>query len=208
MALARGAAASAEPEQLATRSFIAVLEQLLEGRASISRHEWMTYEPAAGSFTAEQATLIIGILSEILENEAAVKGMLEMFRSEIVKGLTPSTTAMPAAEFSALMRDLFTVLDTDHSGTLGQEELRAFISALARGSEGLGRQESEAIQVFVRLLERLVAGRTATPLDEWLAFQFPEGSCSDQQVQVFVRIIREIIEDESAIKGLLSAVKQ
>jgi hypothetical protein len=37
MALARGAAASAEPEQLATRSFIAVLEQLLEGRASISR---------------------------------------------------------------------------------------------------------------------------------------------------------------------------
>ena len=179
------------------------------------------------------------------------------------QGLTPSTTAMPAAEFSALMRDLFTVLDTDHSGTLGQEELRAFISALARGSEGLGRQESEAIQarrpqhqhpcrlqphqhpiktpfsphahpthpsphvhlppplvtlvptpsatrpqVFVRLLERLVAGRTATPLDEWLAFQFPEGSCSDQQVQVFVRIIREIIEDESAIKGLLSAVKQ
>ena len=48
----------------------------------------MTYEPAAGSFTAEQATLIIGILSEILENEAAVKGMLEMFRSEIVKVVT------------------------------------------------------------------------------------------------------------------------
>jgi hypothetical protein len=82
-----------------------------------------------------------------------------------------------------------------------------FTSALEQGAEKLVPEEAAAIRAFTAVLGSLFGSRAECTVDEWVGFEPPEGSFTDQQARVFVRIVGEVLEDESSVRGLLESIK-
>ena len=205
----RGADAATTEEASATQAFIRVLQDLFSSKTSCSRHEWMSHRPPKGAFTAAQERTFIGIINEILENEAAVRGMLATFRAEIDSAggdggqSTMAAADGPLAAFDTMMRRLFAVLDANRSGGLDAGEVRALTQALLQGSEGLGQEEQAATKAFIGAVEAKLAGVSAIRLEAWLAIAPLEGSFSPSQALEVVQILTEILDDDEAVEGLL-----
>ena len=219
----RGAEEASDGEARATQAFIRVLQDLFSRKASCTRLEWNSHRPPTGAFMAAQERTFIGIISEILENEAAVRGMLATFRADLDAvggggaaaanvskaaadgsvGLKEAHFEGSLAEFDTMMRRLFTVLDANRSGVLEVRELRALTQALTMGSEGLGRDEQAATKAFIGAIEGKLSGVAACTLELWMSIAPLDDSFSRPQAFEMVRILTEILDDDAAVEGLL-----
>ena len=62
-------------EREGMRAFLRVLERMADAQDTYSREEWVGFEPAAGSFTPEETEAYVDMLTTILENAEAVRGV-------------------------------------------------------------------------------------------------------------------------------------
>ena len=62
-------------EREGMRAFLRVLERMAEAQSTYSRAQWVGYEPPADSFTRVEKEAYLDMLTSILENQEAVRGL-------------------------------------------------------------------------------------------------------------------------------------
>ncbi|KAL1519683.1 hypothetical protein AB1Y20_023193 [Prymnesium parvum] len=148
--------------------------------------------------------------AERADTEEALRAQVSLLTAEleaVKRGGSVRGRPSVSDGYRDMMARLFMVLDTNHSGELSNEEIKAFSNALGRGAQYAPLVEASATKAFIRVLHSVVEGKSTCSRNEWMTYVPPHGAFTPSQESTFIAIINEILENPAAVTGMLTTFR-